>query len=92
MWCDLPSLPGDDPMKKLFFLRRCILVVIILVFGLQFFCGLQLYAQQADSGANAAPKGAEFITWDVPGSSCEVRFITCTTSHQSGGDHHGNLC
>ncbi len=36
--------------------------VILLV------CGLQLYGQQADAGAAAAAKAANFIVFDVPGS------------------------
>ena len=54
--------------------------VILLVFGLQLFCGLQLYAQHADLGAAAAAKaaaGREALTHGASNASDPVgTFIT----------------
>jgi len=41
--------------------------------------GSQLSGRQADSGAEAAANTADFITFDVPGSSCAPPFPRCTT-------------
>jgi hypothetical protein len=45
-------------MKKLFFLRQYILLVILMV------CGVQLYGQHGVAGA----EGGNFATFDVPGA------------------------